>query len=117
MIKRTLDELEAYAAPGHFGMTAMRIAGKAETGNQKFWVGLSNFLPGGGAEWGYEDSPTEKVYYILEGEMTVYTKKDKSEKIVVGPGEAITILPFEGREMVNEKNTVCKLLVIIDYPA
>jgi hypothetical protein len=51
MTKRTLDQLEAYAAPGHYGMTAMRIAGKAETGNQKFWLGLSNFLPGGGAEW------------------------------------------------------------------
>jgi hypothetical protein len=49
--------------------------------------------------------------------MTVYTKKDRSEKIVVGPGEAIAILPFEGREMVNEKNAVCKLLVMIDYPA
>ncbi len=28
MIKRTLEELEAYDAPGHFKMTAMRIHGK-----------------------------------------------------------------------------------------
>jgi len=117
MTKRSLAQLEAYAAPGHYAMTAMRIAGKDETGNTKFWVGLSNFLPGGGADWGYEDSPTEKVYYVMEGEMTIYTKKDRSEKIVVGPGEAISILPFEGREMVNEKNEVCKLLVIVNYPA
>ena len=44
-------------------MTAMRLQGKEETGIQKFWVGLSYFLPGGGAEWAYEDNPNEKVYH------------------------------------------------------
>ena len=36
MIKRTLNELKSYEAPGHFNMTAMRIHGKEETGAQKF---------------------------------------------------------------------------------
>ena len=57
MKKISLEELKAYEAPGHYGMTAMRVHGKDETGAQKFWVGLSTFLPGGGAEYAYEDDP------------------------------------------------------------
>ena len=67
MIKRAVEDLKPYSAPGHFSMTAMRVHGKEETGAEKFWVGVSTFLPGGGAEWAYEDNPLEKVYYILEG--------------------------------------------------
>lgn len=114
MVKRTWEELEQYAAAGHHGMTAMRIAGKQETGNEKFWVGLSTFLPGGGAEWGA--SPAEKVYYVLSGEMTIYTKEDKSEKLVLKANDTISILGDEYREMLNESNSACTLLVIVNYP-
>ena len=40
-----LSQVKPYAAPKHFNMTAMRLQGKDETGIQKFWVGLSYFLP------------------------------------------------------------------------
>ena len=66
MKKIKLEEVKAYEAPGHFGMTAMRLQGTEETGITKFWMGLSHFLPNGGAEWGYEDNPLEKVYFVLE---------------------------------------------------
>lgn len=115
MTKRTVAELEAYSAPGHFSMTAMRIHGKEETGAQKFWMGVSTFLPGGGAEWGYEDNPFEKVYYVLEGEMTV-TDKD-GNKYVMRKDESITILPCEGRALINESNLPARMLVIMDYPS
>ena len=49
MVKRTVEELKSYEAAGHFNMVAMRIHGKEETGAEKFWVGLSTLLPGGGA--------------------------------------------------------------------
>ncbi len=114
MIKRTLEELKAYAAPGHFGMTAMRIHGKEETGAEKFWMGLSTFLPGGGAEYAYEDNPLEKVYYVLEGEMTVTDKEGK--KYVIHANEAISFKPFEGRHLVNESNKPVTMLVVINYP-
>ena len=70
MVKRTVADLKPYNAPGHFNMVAMRIHGKEETGAEKFWIGVSTFLPGGGAAWD-ESSPQEKVYYVLEGSMTV----------------------------------------------
>lgn len=114
MVKRTLEELKTYDAPGHFGMTAMRIHGKEETGAEKFWIGLSTFLPGGGAEYAYEDNPLEKVYYVLEGEMTV-TDKDQN-KYVIHKNESISFAPNEGRYLVNESNRPASMLVIINYP-
>ena len=69
MKKIQLKDVKPYEAPGHFGMTAMRLHGKEETGASKFWVGLSHFLPGGGAE--FAAPPGEKIYYVLEGEVEV----------------------------------------------
>ncbi|WP_026889930.1 cupin domain-containing protein [Lacrimispora aerotolerans] len=114
MIKRTMEELKTYNVPGHFGMTAMRIHGKEETGAEKFWMGLSTFLPGGGAEYAYEDNPLEKVYYVLEGEMTVTDKA--GTKYVVHQNESISFRPNEGRYLVNESNRPASMLVIINYP-
>jgi uncharacterized cupin superfamily protein len=114
MIKRTVEELKPYDAPGHYKMTAMRIHGKEETGAEKFWVGLSAFLPGGGAEYAYEDSPLEKFYYVLEGEITV---KDKGgNAYVLHAGESISFAPNEGRYLDNKTNRVAVMLVVINYP-
>jgi len=44
MKKVELKDVETYEAPCPFGMTAMRLQGKEETGAQKFWMGLSHFL-------------------------------------------------------------------------
>jgi glyoxylate utilization-related uncharacterized protein len=112
MKKVKLDQLKTYDAPGHFKMVAMRIAGKEETGSQKFWVGLSHFLPGGGAQWAYEDNPNEKVYFVLDGEITIKTKK---EEVTAGPWDAIYLAPNEGREVINKTNKPVSMLVIINY--
>lgn len=114
MIKRSVADLKPYDAPGHFDMVAMRIHGKEETGAEKFWIGKSIFLPGGGAEWAYDDNPLEKVYYVLKGEMTVTDPEGK--KYVIGAGEAISFPPNEGRGLKNETNEVAEMLVIINYP-
>jgi glyoxylate utilization-related uncharacterized protein len=112
MKKVSLDEAKPYAAPGHFGMTAMRLSGKDETGAQKFWVGMSHFLPGGGAEYAYEDSPTEKFYLVLDGKITV---KSKTEEFILGPMEGVYIAPHEGREIINNTNRPTSMLVVINY--
>lgn len=114
MIHRKLDSLETYDAAGHFGMTAMRIHGREETGAKEFWMGLSTFLPGGGAEYAYEDNPLEKVYYVLDGEMTVRDKEGNT--YCVGKDESISFPPNEGRYLVNEGNVPARMLVIINYP-
>ena len=112
MVKRTVADLKPYNAPGHFYMVAMRIHGKEETGAEKFWIGVSTFLPGGGAAWD-ESSPQEKVYYVLEGSMTVTDKNN--EKHIVNAGEAISFRPNEGRSLLNETNLLARMLVIGNY--
>ncbi len=112
MKKITLDQVKPYAAPGHFDVTALRLSGKEETGAKKFWVGLSYFLPGGGAKYAYEDSPTEKVYVVLDGELTVKTKKDE---FTLKPMELLFIGPNEGREIINKTNKTITMLVAISY--
>jgi glyoxylate utilization-related uncharacterized protein len=112
MKKIQLDQVKPYEAPGHFKMVALRLSGKEETGAEKFWVGLSYFLPGGGAGYAYEDSPTEKVYFVLDGEITVKTKK---EEITLGPWEGVYFPPYEGREIINKTNKPVTMLVAINY--
>lgn len=102
-----------YEAKGHFGVSTMRIHGKAETGAEKFWLGFSTFLPGGGADYSGEDSPTEKVYYVLTGEMTVRDKEGNA--YVVHANEAICFAPHEGRSLKNETNEPATMLVIVNY--
>ena len=114
MIKRTYDELRPYFPSGHFVVTCKRYHGTEETGAEKFWVGISEFEPNGGAEWAYEDNPLEKVYFVLEGQMTV-TDKD-GNKYTIGPMESISFPPNEGRFLKNETAERAKMLVIINYP-
>jgi len=112
MKKVSLQDVKSYAAPGHYNMVAMRLSGKEETGAEKFWVGMSYFLPGGGAEYAYEDSPTEKVYFVLDGEITV---KTKTEEITLGPLDVLYLAPNEGREVINKTNKPVSMLVAISY--
>lgn len=110
MKKVELKDVSPYNAPLHFDMKAMKLHGKQETGATKFWMGMSYFLPGGGAEYAYEDSSTEKIYFVLDGEITV---KSKTEKFVLKKNDSIFIRPNEGREMINETNQVATVLVVI----
>jgi glyoxylate utilization-related uncharacterized protein len=110
MKKIQIKDVKAYAAPGHFAMTAMRLHGKEETGATKFWVGLSHFLPGGGAEFGAP--PGEKVYFVLDGEVTI---KTADEEIVLRRNDLIYIEPEEGREIINRTNYPATMLVIYSY--
>jgi quercetin dioxygenase-like cupin family protein len=111
MKKVALKDVKPYQAPKHFNMTALRLHGKEETGAQRFWMGLSHFLPGGGAE--YDASPLEKIYFVLEGEVAV---KTSSETVVLGPWDSLYIGPNEGREIINQTNRPASMLVVINYP-
>lgn len=104
-------EVASYQAPNHHGVVGLRLQGFEDAGPRNQWVGLSQFLPGGGA--GPDSTPFEKVYVVLEGEMCVIA--DGGE-IVLGPLDSCTIAPDEIREIVNRSNHVCKMLVVMPYP-
>jgi glyoxylate utilization-related uncharacterized protein len=112
MKKVEIKNVSPYSAPLHFDMKAMKLHGTEETGATKFWMGMSYFLPGGGAEWAYDESPTEKIYFVLDGEIVV-TSKDGD--FVLQKGDSLFIGPNEGRSMLNKTNQVATVLVVISY--
>ncbi|MGY8631969.1 cupin domain-containing protein [Bradyrhizobium sp. 14AA] len=109
-VKRFADA-EPYDAPNHRGVVGLRLQGFEPGGPTNQWVGLSQFLPGGGA--GPDSTPFEKVYVVLDGEMTVSVG---GHKTVLGRYDSCTIAPGEVRELVNRRNDVCTMLVVIPYP-
>ena len=74
-------------------------------------VGISHFLPGGGA--GPDASPTEKVYVVLAGELTLIVD---GQETVLGPNDSCFIAPNESREIINRGNNVVTILVAISPP-
>lgn len=58
MLKR-FKEAQAYQAPNHFNMRGLRLQGFEEGVPEKFWMGCSHFLYGGGA--GMDASPLDDV--------------------------------------------------------
>lgn len=109
-VKRFTDA-KPYDAPNHRDVVGLRLQGFEEGGPTNQWVGLSQFLPGGGA--GPDSTPFEKVYVVLEGEMTVIAG---GRETVLGKYDSCTIAPDEVREIVNRRNDVCTMLVVVPYP-
>jgi quercetin dioxygenase-like cupin family protein len=105
-------DAKPYEAPNHRGVVGLRLQGFEEQGPKNQWVGYSQFLPGGGA--GPDSTPFEKVYVVVEGEMTVITAGNET---VLHAMDSCTIQPHEVREIINRSNHVCKMLVVIPYPA
>lgn len=108
---KKLSEAPRYDAPNHRDMRAMRVQGFEEGGPQAFWVGLSHFLPGGGA--GPDAGGIEKVYVMLSGQMALTAG---GEKQVLGPMDSVCIPANVEREIKNETNEVATMLVIMPYP-
>ena len=93
MIKRTYEELEPYFPRRSFWRDLQALPRQGRDRAQKFWIGVSEFEPDGGADWAYDDNPLEKVYFVLDGEMTV-TDKD-GNKYVIHKNESISFPPNE----------------------
>lgn len=110
LVKRFADAAP-YEAPNHWGVTGLRLQGFEDGGPENQWIGFSQFLPGGGA--GPDSTPFEKVYVVLEGEMSV---EINGETTVLGEMDSCTIAPGEVRRIENRSNHVCKMLVVIPYP-
>ena len=111
MFIKRFHEAKPYEAANHRGVVGLRLQGFEEGGPKNQWVGFSQFLPGGGA--GPDATPFEKVYVVLEGEMTVIV--DGAETVLKAL-DSCTIPAGEVREIENRSNHICKMLVVIPYP-
>ena len=106
-----LGDAQPYEAPKHFDMRGLRLQGFDATGAENFWVGLSHFLPGGGAEM--DATPIEKVYVVVEGEVTVTTEEGDT---TLGPLDSCRLIPGEARSILNRTNRPASMLVVMPYP-
>ena len=105
------EEATPYEAPNHFSMRSLRLQGFTEGAPKNFWVGLSHFLPRGGA--GPDSSPLEKVYVVIAGELVV---RAGGAEIVLKAFDSCTIPGGETREVINASNSVATMLVVMPYP-
>ena len=104
-------EAKPYDAPNHRGCLALRLFGAEAGGTQSLIVGVSHFLPGGGA--GPDASPPEKVYYVLAGQLTVIVD---GKETVLRKNDSCYIGPNESREIINRGNQVCTIVVAVAAP-
>ena len=103
-----IGEATPYEAKLHHAMTALQLQGGAENATQHFTLGLSHFLPGGGAS--HSASTTEKIYLVISGEVTVIT--DAGE-VTLRALDSCHLAPGEGRSIENRTNAVATMAVII----
>jgi quercetin dioxygenase-like cupin family protein len=97
-----------YDAPAHHDVVAVRLQGHEAGPTERFWVGLSNYLPGGGAD----ETPTgeETVYVVLDGTLTV-TANGAEE--VLGPLDSVHLPKGTLRRVDNRSSAPATLLVVI----
>jgi quercetin dioxygenase-like cupin family protein len=100
-----------YEAPKHHGGHMLRLQGHDASAAEHFSVGLSHFLPGGGAD--HDATPLEKVYVVLSGEVTVRTDDDE---VTLKPLDSCYLAPNEARSIVNGTNLPASMLVVMPYP-
>ena len=107
MIKVKDAQGTSYEGPGHFNVYGI----KKITGEQAkhFIVNYSYFQPNGGSVM--ESAPQERVYYMVNGTMTVNGKN--GEKHDLEPGDLLYIGPGEERDMVITGGKPAEVLVII----
>jgi quercetin dioxygenase-like cupin family protein len=110
LIKRFADA-QPYEAPNHHGMRSLRLQGFEPLGPKTSWVGLSHFLPGGGA--GPDSSVLEKVYIVLAGTLTL---RANGEEVTLRPLDSCCIGSGETREIRNLGNEVATMIVVMPYP-
>jgi len=107
-----IEDAKPYEAPGHFAMTGLRLQGYEASDANAFWVGLSHFLPGGGAD--SSASNIEKVYVVVSGEVTVITDDGET---TLRAFDSCRLAPGERREIINRTNQPASMLVMMPYPA
>lgn len=106
-----LQDAKAYEAPKHVDVRTLRLQGFDASGAEKFWVGLTHFLPGGGAE--HDATPLEKVYVVVEGEVTVITDGGET---TLRRLDSCRLAPSEARSIENRTNSPASMLVVMPYP-
>ena len=97
-----------YVAAAHHGVATTRLQGHEAGPTERFWVGLSYYLPGGGAD----EAPAseETVYVVLDGTLVVQADGREAE---VGRLDSVHLPKGTRRRVDNRSPYPATLLVII----
>jgi quercetin dioxygenase-like cupin family protein len=105
------DSAPAYHPANHEGMHCLRLQGHEAGSSDTIWLGLSHLLPGGGTT--LHGSTVEKLYVVLEGEVTIST--DSGEH-VLRKYDSVRLAPGERRALKNNTNQPASILLAMPYP-
>lgn len=105
-------EVHRYDAPKHYDMRSLRLQGLDASTADFAWVGLSYFLPGGGAEM--DAGALGKIYLVLDGEITIELGKGDTHTLC--KLDSCFIPAGEARAVRNNGNTVASMVVIMPSP-
>jgi quercetin dioxygenase-like cupin family protein len=110
-ITRAIDA-PRYDPARHEDVTAYRLQGHEAGPTDRFWVGLSVYLPGGRAT----EAPAgqETVYVVLDGELTV--RADGAD-VVLSRHDSVHLTRGTVRSVYNHGSAPATLLVTIANPA
>jgi quercetin dioxygenase-like cupin family protein len=100
-----------YAPPAHHDVTALRLQGHEAGPTERFWVGLSSYLPGGGAD--ESPVPEETVYVVLDGTLVLQADGHEEE---LGPLDSAHLAKGTVRRLDNRTARPATLLVVIANP-
>jgi mannose-6-phosphate isomerase-like protein (cupin superfamily) len=107
-----ISDARRYDAPKHFDMRSLRLQGFDLSASKFAWVGLSYFLPQGGAEM--DAGALEKIYVVLAGEVTI--ELGDGTLHVLKPLDSCHIPGGEARSIRNQGNTIATMLVVMPHP-
>ncbi len=100
------NEAPPYEAPGHHAMRMVRLQGREAGPSDTLWLGVSRIEPGGRTT--LDASPIEKMYVVLEGEVTI---ANGTEEAVLRLWDACRIAPHEARALKNNTDALATILL------
>ncbi|QKM65233.1 hypothetical protein DCO17_08300 [Polynucleobacter tropicus] len=111
-----IDQAKPYQANNHDNMTCLRLQGKEASSCHQMWMGMSVIEPGG--QTGLDASDVEKIYFVVEGEVTVICESVTGEKseAILGPHDSCVFLIGEKRQLKNLGSQIAKVVLVMASP-
>jgi mannose-6-phosphate isomerase-like protein (cupin superfamily) len=107
------NEAVTYQAGAHFDVRTTRLHNPADVTDGHITMGLSHFLPAGGADM--KEANGEMIYFIKDGEMTVTVKEEDGTETPYRllAGDSIHMSVGQWRSSLNTGMEVAQMLVVV----